>query len=298
LFARIENMQLWFWAAVTGMILAGISNFGFKVAAKKGYDAEVFNLYGGIVSVIFASFCLLVVRPEDVNGWGIVVVTILSGFIATTGGIMKVYALRHIDTTIFFPLFKLFSPLLAIIAGIIFFQEAFTLAEWIGILLGLFIPLLLINKTEHTRQQNLVAGLIFVGLVSLASALAAGMNKFAIDTGMSHWVALWYNVFGIVFGTLLIILFQLRSAMVRHLLAHSNKVLIYQATFRAIFISTSTLLIFYAYGHGGGLGIVQTIHSLYIVIPIVLSVLIYQEHINWKKAFAVLLSVLALAFLG
>ena len=291
-------MQLWFWAAVTGMVLAGISNFGFKIAAKKGYDAEVFNLYGGIVSVIFASICLLVVRPEDVSGWGIVIITLLSGFVATTGGIMKVYALRHIDTTIFFPLFKLCSPFLAVIAGIVFFKESFTIPEWIGILLGLFIPLLLINKMEHTRQQNLVAGLIFVGLVSLASALAAAMNKYAIDAGMSHWVALWYTVFGSVIGTLIIILFKLRSATWRHLVAHSNKALISQAIFRSLFISTSTLLIFYAYGHGGDLGIVQTIHSLYIIIPIVLAVLIYQEHINWKKALAVLLSILALAFLG
>ena len=118
-------MQLWFWAAVAGMVLAGISNFGFKVAAKKGYDAEVFNLYGGIVSVIFASICLLVVRPEDVSGWGIVIITLLSGFVATTGGIMKVYGLRHIDPTIFFPLFKLLSPLLAVITGLIIFDERF-----------------------------------------------------------------------------------------------------------------------------------------------------------------------------
>ncbi len=291
-------MQLWFWAAVAGMVLAGISNFGFKIAAKKGFDAEVFNLYGGIVSVIFASLCLFIVQPADVNGWLVVVIALLSGFTATTGGIMKVYALRHIDTTIFFPLFKLFSPLLAVIAGIIFFKESFTLTEWIGILLGLFIPLLLINKIEHTRQQNLVAGLIFVGLVSLASALAAAMNKYVIDTGMSHWVALWYTVFGIVVGTLIIILFKLRSATWRHLVDQSNKALISQAIFRSLFISTSTLLIFYAYGHGGDLGIVQTIHSLYMIIPIVLAVLIYQEHINWKKALAVLLSILALAFLG
>jgi drug/metabolite transporter (DMT)-like permease len=291
-------MQLWFWAAIAGMVLAGISNFGFKIAAKKGFDAEVFNLYAGIASVIFASVCLLVVRPEDVNGWGIVVVTVLSGVVATTGGIMKVYALRHIDTTIFFPLFKLLSPLLAVIAGIVFFQESFSVVEWIGILLGLFIPLLLINKVEHTRQQNLVAGLVFVGLVSLVSALAAAMNKFAIDAGMSHWVALWYTVFGIVLGTLVIIMGKLRRATLHHLIANSNKTLVSQAIFRSLFISASTLLIFYAYGHGGDLGIVQTIHSLYIVIPIVLSVLIYQEHINWEKAAAVLLSIVALAFLG
>ncbi len=291
-------MQLWFWAAVAGMVLAGISNFGFKVAAKKGYDAEVFNLYGGIVSVIFASLCLLVIRPADVSGWGIVIITLLSGFIATTGGIMKVYALRNIDTTIFFPLFKLLSPLLAVITGLIIFGERFTALEWFGIALGHLVPLLLINKVEHKRQNNLIKGLIMVVLVSASSALAAALNKYAIDAGMSHWVALWYTVFGIVVGTLIIILFKLRRATLHHLVSHSSKALIYQAGFRSIFISISTLLIFYAYGHGGDLGIVQTIHALYIVIPIMLAVLIYKEHIDWKKVLAVVLCIVSLMFLG
>jgi hypothetical protein len=57
-------MQLWFWAAVTGMILAGISNFGFKIAAKKGFDADVFILYSGVVSVLFAGAGLLVLKPD------------------------------------------------------------------------------------------------------------------------------------------------------------------------------------------------------------------------------------------
>ncbi len=291
-------MQLWFWAAVAGMVLAGVSNFGFKIAAKKGFDAEVFNLYAGIVSVLFATICLLIVRPDEINGLVVIFVTISSGIVATTGGIMKVYALRHIDTTIFFPLFKLASPLLAVLAGILFFNESFTTVEWIGILLGLFIPLLLLNRSEQTRQQNLVAGLLFVLLISISSAAAAAMNKYAIDTGMSHWVALWYTVFGIVVGTLCIIFGKLRFVTWSHIRLHSTALLIKQATLRSILISTSTLFIFYAYGHGGELGIVQTIHSLYIIIPIVLSVLIYQEHINWNKAMAVVLSIVALGFLG
>jgi len=48
----------------------------------------------------------------------------------------------------------------------------------------------------------------------------------------------------------------------------------------------------------GALGIVYTAHSLYIVIPILLAVVIYKEHFNIRKGLAVALSLVALFFLG
>jgi uncharacterized membrane protein len=54
--------------------------------------------------------------------------------------------------------------------------------------------------------------------------------------------------------------------------------------------------IFYAYGNGGTLGVVQTINSMYILIPIVLAIYFYKEHWNAQKMLAVVLSVVALAF--
>jgi len=58
------------------------------------------------------------------------------------------------------------------------------------------------------------------------------------------------------------------------------------------------LLILFAYGSGGTLGLVQTIHSLYIIIPIILAIIFYNEHWNMPKAVAVLMSIVALGFLG
>jgi threonine/homoserine efflux transporter RhtA len=144
-------MQLWFWAAVAGMILAGISNFGFKIAAKNGYDAQTFTFYGGVTSIFFAGFGLLLLRPEGLQTNTLILVTILAGILASQGGALKVLALRYIDTTIFFPLFKLLSPLVAVVFGIIFFAESFTVFEWIGIIVSLTVPLLLISRNEHTR---------------------------------------------------------------------------------------------------------------------------------------------------
>ncbi len=51
----------------------------------------------------------------------------------------------------------------------------------------------------------------------------------------------------------------------------------------------------FAFAEGGALSIVYTINSLYILVPIILSVLIYKEHISIQKTLAIILSVVVLA---
>lgn len=291
-------MQLWFWSALLGMIFAGFSNFAFKIAASKKFDAETFNMYGGITSILFAGTGLLLVIPAGVSSWFLIILTFVSGVVANCGGVMKVHALRYIDTTIFYPLFKLLSPFLAVVAGMTLFAERFTVLEWVGIVMGLLVPLLLINKVEHRRQENLLLGLLFVVAISYTSAAAAAMNKYVIDTGMNEWTTLWYASWGIFVGSITLIGGKLRTKTIYHVIEHTKKDLIFFAFLRSFLICISLLLILYAYGHGGSLGVVQTIHSMYIIIPILLSVWWYKEHIDFKKAAAVVLSVVALGFLG
>ncbi len=291
-------MQLWFWAAVTGAILAGLSNFCFKIAAKREYNSEAFSLIGGATSVVFAGCGLLLFRPESVQTPWLVIITIGAGGIATIGGILKVYALRHIDTTIFFPLFKLFSPLLAVIAGLVFFAEQFSRAEWIGIIAGLLVPLILITKIENSRQQNLLAGIILMAITAATSATAATLNKLVIDEGMSELEVLWYASWGILVGSVGILMMRNRTlASLSNIKRHFSKGMLWYAFLRSFLICFSMLFVLYAYGNGGALGVVQTIHSLYILIPIILAILFYKEHWNVQKMAAVLLSLLALTFL-
>jgi uncharacterized membrane protein len=47
----------------------------------------------------------------------------------------------------------------------------------------------------------------------------------------------------------------------------------------------------------GPYSLVYTIHAHYILIPIIFSVFFYKEHINFKKVCAVVLSMVAIAFL-
>ena len=67
---------------------------------------------------------------------------------------------------------------------------------------------------------------------------------------------------------------------------------------RTVFAGGGFLLTLLAFVAGGPLGIVYTINSLYILLPIILAIIFYGEHWNFRKALAIGLSVVALAMLG
>jgi drug/metabolite transporter (DMT)-like permease len=292
-------MELWFMASVVGAVLGGISNFTFKQAAVGGYSSELFSLYGGATSVITVGAFLLVFPQSllETPVWAVAVFT--TGMLAAVSGVLKVYALRYIDSTIYFPLFKLLAPLLAIIAGVVLIGERFSLWEWFGIIVGLLVPLMLITKAEDARQNNLVMGLLLVVITGALSALAATTAKLAIDVSMSASVALWYTVLGILVGSVLSVIYKVGTSKVVILIQEeSSWKLLRLAVTRSIFIASSVGLMFFAFANGGTLAVVQTIHSMYILIPIVLAIIFYNEHWNLQKALAIVLSVVSLAFLG
>jgi len=292
-------MEIWFISAVLGAIFAGFSNFLFKVAASRGYNAVLFSLYGGLSGIILVGSIILFVDLSLFNFNIFTAIMLLAGMIASLGGIMKVYALRHIDSTIFFPLFKLLSPALAIVFGIVWFAESFSLLEWLGMLMGLTVPLLLITKTENNRQDNLKAGLIMIVLTALISAIAAAMNKFSIDSEIHVISGLFYSALGVSAGTVFTIIYKKGiKSLLRHIHTDTNLELFLYASFKGLLNNISFGLILYAYFQNGTLGIVQTVHSMYILIPIILSIIFYNEHWNLQKAIAIILSVLSLSLLG
>lgn len=292
-------MEIWFLAALGSALGSGISAFLIKVAAKRDYNSEVFILYGGVFSVlVFVPTALVFSEPGTLKG-GVVILSVLAGFIAAIVGIFKVYALRHIDTTIYYPLFKLISPALAIVFGVSLFAEAFTAHEWVGLFGGLLVPLLLVTKSENGRQNNLTKGLILVGVTGVLAAVISVLNKYAVDIYDAIYWILAFNSIGIAIGSLItIVRKQGMRCLIKHMKTDTHLIMVWWACVRSLFISLGFLCMLYAFSHGGSLGVVYTIQSFYILIPIVLAIIFYKEHWNLQKAIAIVLSVASLALLG
>jgi drug/metabolite transporter (DMT)-like permease len=243
---------------------------------------------------------LVLLWQEPVAGFGAVtIIILLSGFISAASSSLKVYALRYIDSTIYFPLFKLLTPALAIVAGVTLFAESFSVLEWVGLGLGLLVPLMLISPAENTRQQNLTMGLVLVLITGVLSALTAVAGKYAIDMEVPVFTTLLLTVVGLSIGAIGLIIYKRGVRGISFLIrTESSPLLVKTATARATLISFGVWAMLFALSTGGTLSAVQTIHSMYILIPIILSMIFYNEHWNWQKGLAIGLSVVSLTFLG
>ena len=292
-------MELWFWVVIVSAICAGVSNFYFKQAAARGYSAELFSFYGGIFSVLGIGSLVLVFNAPT-QGFGIYgLFAFLAGAIAGLTNIFKILALRFIDSTIYFPLYKLLAPAIAIVVGVTYFGERFTALEWVGMALGLLVPLILITPSEKTRQNNIFLGLVLIALTAATSASSAVLNKLATDAALPLLTVLLFASFGVVAGSGSATIRKLGfSRFIQEIKLSTSVGLMRGAVLRAFLISLSLAGTLYAFANGGTLAVVQTIHSMYILIPIVLAIIFYNEHWNWHKALAIGLSVVSLAFLG
>ncbi len=292
-------MELWFIVAIFGAIASGISNFFFKIAAVKNCNAELFIFYSSITSIVTMTLVLML-WPQPVLGYGYVAaIVFVSGMISALAGSLKVYALRYIDSTIFFPLFKLIVPALAIAIGVSFFGESFSVIEWLGMLVGLLVPLILITPAENSRQQNLTMGLVLIvvtGLLSTATAVAA---KYAIEANIPVNTTLMYTVVGISLGAIILMIYKNGLSKIGGLVrSESSSLLVRIAMARSVLIVAGVWAMLFAYSAGGTLSVVQTIHSMYILIPIVLAIIFFREHWNWQKIVVIVVSVAALGLLG
>lgn len=166
-------------------------------------------------------------------------------------------------------------------------------------IIGLLVPLMLITKTENARQNNLPMGLLFILVTGVLSAVVAIVNNYATDADVPILSTLLFTVSGIFCGSTALFVYKqgfvgLRGSFVKHF----SLSLLITAALRSLFVVISVALVLFAYTAGGTLAVVQTIYSLYILIPIVLAIIFYNEHWNWQKALAITLSVVSLAFLG
>lgn len=291
------GVELWFVFAVLSALIGGVGGFTNKIAAQKKYDSLLVMFFTSVVSLfLFTPVAIMREGLTDLS-WSALVVAFVGGIIFSFSNRMKIIVLYYIDSAIFLPLFKVVGPLMVIIFGVIFFGESFSLYEWIGLIVSLLVPLLLISRTENSRQNNLKMGLILVLVCAATSAISAGLQKFATDIAT---IPTWIMVFGTI-GVLC-------SAVVQYYIAHRKKLsetmkayfskgLLQVSVMRSVLAGGGAYLTILAYAYGGPLGIVYTINSLWILPAIVLAIIFYGEHWNFRKALAIFLSIVALALL-
>ena len=289
-------MELWMILALISLLAAGIQAFIQKVGAVRHYSSSLLNGYSAGIAAIFGFLVVLIFEGFSGWSWLLLLVAFVSGTVSLLSGNLRMDSLRYIDTTISLPIHKFVSPLFVLIIGILIFNESLTKAEWVGIILGMFIPLLLINHAENLRQTNLSKGVLLITFSGLLSAVAFAINKEATElfTSTLLFVAITQTFMAVVGA----FLYRRGRAKNTHLVVPLSDPKLLRLVFISGFVQFfSFACAMLALAYGGALAIVYTIQSLYIIIPIVLSIILYNENWNAKKVLVIILSILVIALM-
>ena len=289
-------MELWLIFALISLVAAGLQAFTQKIGAVRRYNSSLLNGYSaGFASILGFTVASIYEGFTEIS-WLIILVAFLSGILSLLSSNFRMDSLRYIDTTISLPIHKFISPLFVLIIGIILFNESLNTYEWLGIIAGMFVPLLLINKSENLRQTNLQKGIILITISGLLSAVAFAMNKEGTElfTSVILYVAIVQGFVAIIGA----ILYKNRKpnklhADIRIYDPKLLKLVLFGGVIQFISFASAMLALTF----GGALAIVYTIQSLYIIIPIILSVIFFSEHWNAKKVFVIGLSILAIVLM-
>ena len=212
--------------------------------------------------------------------------------------VLKVESLKFLDSAVFFPLYKVLGPSIAILFGLVIFNESFSTNEWVGLALGVTIPLLLVSRAEEQRQKDIYRGLLMVVLAALAGSISIALFKTGAELTDNVWQYVLISEVFLFVSSAAKPYRQHGTKTLRYILSEvkASSVLLVLIMGAAQVISTTAII--FSFSMQGELGIVYTINSLYILVPIALSKIVYGEHLGPRKVLAIALSVLTVGLLG
>ena len=291
------GLELWFVYAVFSAVAGGIFIFTTKVAAERNYDVVLLSTAALVFSLVpFSIITLIYSDFSGLTGY-VLILLVANAILYFAVNVLRHLGLQCLDTAVYYPIYKVLSPLIAIIAAVHIFEDKFSLAEWLGLVLSLLVPVLLISRAEKSRQKDLFRGLWLLAITAVLTTAAAVTIKEATRVMDNIWLFILLADFGIVLMGILVLIYKNSKNPLRDRLKNiRNRSFLWLSFWTGMTSAASFSLLVFAYVDGS-LGIVYTINSLYILIPIVLSIIYYHEHWNARKVLAIILSIAALAFL-
>jgi uncharacterized membrane protein len=170
----------------------------------------------------------------------------------------------------------------------LFFGEILNIKEWMGVILGIITSWLLISKGEEKRQQNLKKGLALMFVGTILTTLGVGTNKLVNVSGLNKEVFIVVSAIFLLILTLIKLTQEQRRGVTKLFV---NRKVVYLGMLNGIIVLSTAYFMILALE--GNMAIVYTINSFSILITVLLSVFFFKEHFNFKKALAVIASVLA-----
>lgn len=278
----------WYLLSVAVLVLFGLQKFLYKVSAERDYNTAVTTLsFMGTVAFLSISAFLFVEGAISDLGF-LLSISALNAVIFLTTTISRIEALKHVPVSVAYPIIR--SKIVPVILfGVLWFGEAISPMQSIGILLALAIPLIL-RKESGSETPNGASrkGLALVGLALVAGAGASIISKFAaVSVNKLAFIGVSYTLnTAVALG--ISDRFEPDGASGRSRDALLLGGVIGVLNFSGFYLLLEAL-------STGPLSLISTITNLSFVLPIALSIGIYGEDLSSKRVLGILLAVAAVA---
>lgn len=282
-------METWLIFAIISIFTSGFNNFFQKVAAERDYDIWLLNIYTYLVGVLSFWFYLIVNFDKSIleNIYPILFLWLLNAIFALSWKNTKIESLKHMDTVIFFPLYKTFWPIIITLISVYFYNEWLTVKEifWIGF--WILVPLLLISSSEKKRQKNLFLWLLFLVFATVLTSIWAAVNKEVMLNQYN------ISVYIFIVFTIQVIISIWKYKIWKMKKIKYNKEWIIKFWILSWILSILAKIVFIKMLEWN-LAVAFTINSFSILIPIVLSIIFYKDHFDFKKWLVIALSIISI----
>ncbi len=292
-------MQTWIFYIAGATLLYGLMNFVYKMAAEIKLNTD-FVLHISALTVALSAFLShgLFINSNLVisNPW-LLLFAFFNGLFFGLGRLTKFAALKNTPAAVVFPVNKL-NAAFVIIIGFIFFNEQVTPGEGLGLICSLFV-LGLVTVDENTFNidftSNYFIGIGFALLTALFGALSMTVGKLASTrVDKLGYIAFSYTLVAVF----TFLLYKFKND--------------HYGAYRKLLKSKSHLLAGVAIGALNGLGyylvlqafargpisLIQGIFGLSIIIPILLSIIFYNETLNLRRILALILAIVTVVLIG
>ena len=203
--------------------------------------------------------------------------------------LLQMYALKHVDTNVLFPITTVASLMVTVITGIFFFSDHISIIQTFGVILAvitIFSFLYKGGKIQYTRLLiGVGSGIIFISAFNkILQKVVAG--KFDI-----HAFQVYQYLFAAMFALLIYLVFH-RHDWKAHIFSGGLGI----GSLIGVFSFFGGYSLYIALTKGP-FPLITSVHSLYIFITTLTAYFLFKEQLSAKKIFLLLLAIVAVVLI-
>jgi drug/metabolite transporter (DMT)-like permease len=282
----------WYVYSIIAFFLYGINNFLYKVSAEKKCNTALTTFYFMLTVTILSAISFFVMNEKIVNWYLLLVLAFFNAITFFTLTVTKIESLKHIPTSIAYPILRL-NVVFVVIFSIIYFKDKLSIFQVCGIILSIFVFFVLTQNNgtnSNKKNKNFKLGVILILISLIASAFCSVLIKFAaVSVNRMGFIFIAY-----IMNTFLAFFFRNKFQTKTADKKHKNAIII--GFFMGIFNFIGFNILLKALSIGP-LSLIASINAMSFVMVIILSVIIYKEKITKRNLFGILLSIVAVILL-